>query len=288
MISPEVTIRQLTLADIPMADELRRLAGWNQTPADWRDYLALEPEGCFCAEVRGQPAGTATTIRYEENKVGWIGMVLVHPQSRRFGIGTALLRGSIEHLKRRGVRSIKLDATPMGKTVYLPLGFREEYEIVRYEGSPTPLHRNAGDGVEGMGDGVQAEIAAFDAPIFGASRPALLGAFSRRKPELCFVAREQGRVSGYLIAREGGNALQLGPWIAWHPVVAARLLDAFCARAPGRRAFLDTPDPNLAAHALVTSRGFVVQRGFSRMFLGGNESAGRPEEVYGTAGAENG
>jgi hypothetical protein len=39
-------------------DELRRLAGWNQTPADWRRMLCLEAEGCFLTLPGEQVVGT--------------------------------------------------------------------------------------------------------------------------------------------------------------------------------------------------------------------------------------
>ena len=41
-----------------------------------------------------------TTIRYG-NTVGWIGMVLVHPDFRRLGIGSKLLREAIAYLQAR-------------------------------------------------------------------------------------------------------------------------------------------------------------------------------------------
>ncbi|MDF2959371.1 MAG: putative acetyltransferase, partial [Paenibacillus sp.] len=129
----EPAIRQLTEDDIPFAMELKNIAGWNQVEADWQGYLELEPEGCFLAEVNGRKAGTATAIRYG-TKAGWIGMVLVHPDLRRYGIGKALLNRTIDYLKGLGVECIKLDATPMGKTVYVPLGFTDEYELERYQG----------------------------------------------------------------------------------------------------------------------------------------------------------
>ena len=43
-------IRRLGSADLAGAVELSRLAGWNQTEADWGRLLALEPDACFCIE----------------------------------------------------------------------------------------------------------------------------------------------------------------------------------------------------------------------------------------------
>ena len=45
----KVSLRRLIDGDLQAADELRRLAGWNQTLADWRRLLWLEPRGCFVA-----------------------------------------------------------------------------------------------------------------------------------------------------------------------------------------------------------------------------------------------
>src|ERR1041384_2093827 len=99
----QLNLRLFTKADLPFADSLRAVAGWNQTIRDWQRFLALQPEGCFLAEWNGSPAGTATTIAYG-TEVAWIGMVLVHPDCRSRGIGTALLQHCIDFLRRRQVR----------------------------------------------------------------------------------------------------------------------------------------------------------------------------------------
>ena len=104
-------IRILTSDDLPFADSLRAIVGWNQTLDDWRRFLAMEPEGCFLAEWDGAPVGTATTLRYGL-EVAWIGMVLVHPDQRRRGIGKASLHHCItiaRHLQVRVRAKTRLD-----------------------------------------------------------------------------------------------------------------------------------------------------------------------------------
>src|SRR5437868_12008562 len=118
----QVSIRVLSPEDIPFADSVRALAGWNQTLGDWQRFMNTEPEGCFVAEWRGTPAGTATTVCYG-SELGWIGMLLVHPDHRRHGVGSALLQHCLEYLRGRGVQCIKLDATPLGKALYERFGF---------------------------------------------------------------------------------------------------------------------------------------------------------------------
>ena len=79
-------LRLMSESDLSFADSLRAGAGWNQTPQDWQRLLALEPEGCFVAQWNDLLAGTVTTTRFG-TKLAWIGMLLVHPQFRRRGIG---------------------------------------------------------------------------------------------------------------------------------------------------------------------------------------------------------
>lgn len=284
----EITLRPLAASDIPMAMELKNLAGWNQTARDWSGYLEYEPDGCFVAEHRGRAVGTATTIRYGE-RFGWIGMVLVHPECRRLGIGTVLLRAAIEYLQRTGTGCVKLDATPMGRSVYVPMGFQDEYALSRYEGTVAGGAGGIAAGVKAMSGSDLPDMNAFDAPIFGAERPAVLRSMNARNPEYCFVWRDgRGALRGYLIAREGLNAVQLGPWIATEPGVASDLLQAFFANAAGKRVYLDVPHPNAAGIQLITSVGFTVQRGYVRMFLGENRHPGIPGFVFGTSSAEKG
>lgn len=282
-----VAIRLLTAADVPFAAELNAIVGWNQTEKDWRGYLEFEPQGCFVAETEGQRAGTATTIAYGD-RFGWIGMVLVRPECRRFGIGTRLLRHTIEYLQRRGTGCVKLDATPMGRKVYVPLGFVDEYDLSRYEGTAPVGASASAEGIEPFTAAATADVAAFDAPIFGSDRRAVLESMRARDPQYCFVARANGRIRGYAIARDGRQAVQLGPWLADDARVAEQLLVAVFRQVPGRRLFVDVPHPNPAGRALIEKHGFNVQRGFARMYLGENRFPGIPQHVFGTSGAEKG
>src|SRR5262245_51242984 len=87
----ECSLRRMTQTDLTDPDELLRLAGWNQTPEDWCHMLELQPEGCFVAEAQSKTVlGTVTTITYG-GTIAWIGMMLVHPDHRRKGIGRALM-----------------------------------------------------------------------------------------------------------------------------------------------------------------------------------------------------
>jgi GNAT superfamily N-acetyltransferase len=285
-----LSVRAMTEEDLHFAMELKNIAGWNQVENDWRGYMRIAKDGCFLAEMGGEKAGTATAIPYE-NRFGWVGMVLVHPSQRRFGIGTALLQKTITFLEELGVDCIKLDATPMGKKVYIPLGFQDEYEVTRYQGKAPilPINRLVTDlAAEPITPENLDEIIAFDAHSFGANRGEILRSLYKRHEDLAFYVKKDGIVLGYLLTRVGFDAVQIGPWAAVNELAAEVLFVEVLRSIPGRKIFLDVPKPNLSGTALMEKYDFEVQRGFWRMFLGDNRYPGQPEHIYGTSGAEKG
>lgn len=295
IMDKRMEIQALLMKHIPFAMELKNLAGWNQTEEDWESYLQLEHQGCFLAKVieseGEEQAGTAVALSYED-KIGWIGMVLVHPSQRKLGIGTALLKKSIQYLHDHHIRCIKLDATPMGKKVYEPLGFVDEYEVSRYQTTVVEVGSKGSQlnslDIKLINSEHLDLIADWDANIFGAKRSKVLEGFLRRKPELCFCYITDNQIKGYVMAHEGNEAYQIGPFLAQDAGVAEALFSKVMKQLIGHKVFIDVPLPNHAAVELVRKSQFTIQRSFCRMYLGQNQSPGQPHKVYGTSGAEKG
>ena len=276
-----ILIRALRADDIPDALLLSELAGWNQTVDDWRRLIEWEPEGCFAATLDGRLVGSATTTTYGA-RCGWIGMVLVHPDYRRFGIGTQMLNTGFAYLEER-VATVKLDATPAGKLVYDRNGFHAEYEIERWEGIAPTVH---GELAPAMPATDLARVIEADIEIFGADRGRLL--HSLYSPSTSAVAMRNGAVAGYAFSRPGRLAEYIGPLAAKDAETARQLLEGILARIPGRRVFIDICLANPNARTLMQEYGMRLQRPFTRMYRGRGVSPGRPELVYGIAGPEIG
>ena len=92
-------IRLMTSADLDLAMRLKSQAGWNQTQADWRRFLAMQPDGCFVAELDGVAVGTAVGCVFGD--VAWIAMVLVDLAARARGVGTALVQHAMSFVEGR-------------------------------------------------------------------------------------------------------------------------------------------------------------------------------------------
>src|SRR5215475_5872609 len=131
-------LRLLELDDIPQAWNLSRLAGWNQTEEDWQLLLELAPAGCWCVECDRAVVATATLLPYGK-RLGFIGMVLTHPDYRRRGYARQLLLELLAGASASGIETLKLDATEAGEPLYRTLGFHRDRAIERWCRAGSPL-----------------------------------------------------------------------------------------------------------------------------------------------------
>jgi len=282
-------LRLMTEQDIPVGLRLNTLSGWNQTAVDWHRFLDNSPNGCFVMEHDSKVVGTATTISYE-NRFAWIGMVLVDPEYRKQGIGTQLLRKTVEYLDQRHVPTMKLDATPLGKPLYQKLGFVTEFEIERLVlKRPSEAASTALRSTRTHVGKVQLEpVVRMDREVFGANRGFLLRSLFREAPELAVTVREDGAPHAYAFGRRGAFADHLGPWTATSRESAEVLLKAFLARSSRETLIVDCVKSNVVACELLSACGFAPSRPLTRMTRGPNTFRGRPDLMCAILGPEFG
>jgi GNAT superfamily N-acetyltransferase len=275
-------IRTLTAADIPFALGLCAQNRWNQLTGDWQRQLDLEPAGCFLAEVAGQSAGTACYCTFGD--VAWINLVLVDRAQRGQGIGTALLRHVVQALDKRGVASIRLDATPLGQPVYARLGFTGEFTLARFTG--VLLNGiQAEAGVEPLSVADLPDVVRLDEAVTGTRREKLLRHLYEADPARMRKVASAG-LGGFCLARPGANAWQIGP-VQGSPQAGRRLLLDAAHRFAGQRVYLDVPIDNADAGALAQSFGLTEERRFLRMGRG-RCCVEKPEHFWAAFGPEKG
>jgi GNAT superfamily N-acetyltransferase len=278
--------RRMEVSDIPAGLRLCRASGWNQVEADWRLYLAQNPGGCSVIEHGGTVVGTVVTADYQ-GRMSWIAMVLVHPAHRRRGLGTRLLHLAVEHL--RGCETLKLDATPAGREVYLPLGFVDEYPLQRLQTEARPVAAPAGAaGLAPLAAEHVPAVLALDREVFGADRAHLLRDYLRTAPEYAQVCLQGGAVTGFSLGRHGHDREQIGPVIARRGEDARALVAAVLTRFAGTPFLLDALLFDPAWLDWLQAAGFQPQRPYTRMYKGPNRYPGRPERQYAILGPELG
>jgi GNAT superfamily N-acetyltransferase len=264
-----ISLRRMTGDDIVLGMRLKEQAGWNQTAADWQRCLELQPDGCFVAEYEGTPAGTVTTCIF--GSVAWIAMVLVDVALRGRGIGRALLDRALTFLDEREIPSIRLDATPLGRPLYQSLGFVEEYTLIRHEGVPasngTLVEPSAKMVLHAMRSEHQEGITQLDRQVTNTDRQLLLRRLFDEVPDEWYIAIEEEDVRGFVAARPGSRAWQIGPCLAIADA-GQLLLAAALRRHAGQRVFVDVPADNRTALAVMQAAGLVAQRPLYRMGRG--------------------
>lgn len=278
--------RRMTGGDVAAGLALCRSAGWNQVEEDWKLFLELSPKGCCVAvDDQGKVRGTVATVRYED-RFAWIGMVLVDPVCQRQGIGMALLREALGILKDE--RTMKLDATPAGRNVYLKLGFVDEYRILRMElkrGNRVALTEASARIILHTD---LAPIFEFDREVFGADRSNVLSSSLGRAPQCAFLVEEAGVIKGYCFSRPGHNFTHIGPVIAEDVRAAKDVLAAALRTAGDKPVVVDAPVHHPAWLDWLSSIGFTEQRPLIRMCRGDNAYPGLPERQFAILGPEFG
>jgi len=253
------TVRLLTDADLPACMRLKQAAGWNQTEADWRNLLALAPDGCFGLDCDGALRATTTAVCFGQ-QLAWIGMVLTQQEYQRRGFARRLMEHALEYLRSRSVAWIKLDATDMGAPLYERLGFREEGRIERWI-------RPRGAAPDGRSSaGRFALDAALDREAFGADRSRLLEVLAGIES-----AAVTGR--GFAMGRPGATGAYFGPSVARSADAARDLVAWFLRRHPDEDVCWDILAANTAAVSLARQFGFERRRDLSRMAVSGMSPA---------------
>ena len=303
----QVEIKLLGEGDIPAAMKLKEFARWNQTESDWRRLLKLEPDGCFAAWLDGRVVGTTTTTTYG-SELAWIGMVLVDPRYRRRGIASRLMRKALDYLREAGIATVKLDATPEGRTVYEAFGFESELLIERWMGVPLPASVTD---CRALDEVARPSVLAFDRQAFGADRAGLLNSLiAEACVEPLIATTTDGHLRGYALARSGTSAVYIGPLISADERSAAVLLDGILGQLTDQRVYIDlhtgsgkskvqSPRSEVQIYIdlhtgfeggkrLLSERGFAKQRDLIRMSYGEPNSAGTSELVFAIAGPEIG
>ncbi len=258
-----IHIRALTADDLPLGMQLKEQAAWNQTEADWRRLLDMEPEGCFVAEVDGRPVATTATCIF--GSVAWVAMVLVDRMARGRGIGTALMQHALAFLDGRGVRTVRLDATPLGRPVYEKFGFVPQFELARREGTLPSAPAVVSVATANQED--WENLLRLDREVTATDRRKWLLRLFADRPDALRVIRQEGEITGFATSRPGSRALYLGPCLA-SPEAGPLLFTDAWHRGTGQLVCLDIPVDNKPALQMAEAQGLTVQRHLLRMCRG--------------------
>jgi GNAT superfamily N-acetyltransferase len=223
-------------------------AGWNQNDRDVGRVIDLDPKGAFCAHLRGGDfdipvaTGVVTPLGLHHS---WIGMILVHPELRRQGVATAIMQHLLRHAIDAGKVINGLDATPMGSTVYVSLGYVGTFRIWRSVFQTAEFAEATARRARPIEKDMLEEVIRYDNTCFLERGNVLRALYADAEGQAFFYPDDQGQVAGYGFGRPGRIRPFVGPLVADSPEVAADLLAAIVPtfhKQGYKDAFIDTPE----------------------------------------------
>lgn len=278
----EVKLRRFAMRDVPSARRLSAAVGWAHREEDWAFVRALGSG--WVAVAGGEVVGTALTWRHDARH-GSIGMVIVEPGWQGRGIGRRLVERALEDL---GDRSITLNGTLEGRSLYERLGFRVVGALDQHQGvsgNVPPVKLGRDERLRPATPSDMALLVRLGLAASGIRRGKLMRALldesegivlDRGTEALGFALCRRfghGRVIGPVVAPDANRAKALiGHWIATH---AGTFLRTDVEPSLGLGPWLEGLGLRRVDGALTMSRGEApVRRGDVTAFAVVNQALG--------------
>lgn len=254
-----LVVDRLLPEDLAAGLRLSTQAGWNQTAADWRRALDVCPDGLLAGRLDGQVVATGCVASFGRDAT-WIGLILVDEALRGRGIGATMFRHTIDLARRIGGDAVGLDASDLGRPVYLKQGFFDVAPIDRWCGVLRPTAATAA--LEPIATRNWSAVADLDRAACGVDRAPLLRHLLADPAVHGFSVPG----AGHAILYPGRTQAHLGPVVAADDAVFALLLSRAAELLNGFEVVVDalrTPSTS----ALLEAHGLRIQRRLTRMTL---------------------
>ncbi|GAA4656425.1 GNAT family N-acetyltransferase [Streptomyces youssoufiensis] len=259
-----LSVASASLTDWYQVAEWAAAEGWNPGHRDADCFHATDPAGFFIGRLDGEPVSAVSVVNYSD-AYAFLGFYLIHPDHRRRGLGLATWRAAMPHA---GNRLVGLDAVPAQEATYRRSGFTAVYRTTRYAGVPERARVSDAEVVPVGRDHVAA-VSGYDRACFPTERGAFVERWLTTGGHAAYVWLDRGHVAGYGVIRPARDGRRIGPLFADSRRGAEALFDALTSHLdPGERVYVDVPDPQPEAGALVTARGLRPDSVTARMYTG--------------------
>ncbi|HYD71288.1 GNAT family N-acetyltransferase [Azospirillum sp.] len=262
MDAERFVVRPMSRAELDLAVEWAAREGWNPGLHDTTAFHAVDPAGFLAGVLDGRPVTSISAVRYPGG-FGFIGLYIALPEVRGKGYGLRTWQAALDHLAGHVTG---LDGVVAQQENYRRSGFTLAYRNIRYAGTPP-----AGPVPQGLADARTVPMGALldlDAALFLAPRPGFLAAWIALPGGAALAAVDDGRVTGFGVARPCREGFKIGPLYADDPATAERLFLGLGAAAGGGLLFLDVPEVNPQAVQLAERHGFTPMFETARMYNG--------------------
>jgi len=235
----------MSRVEVDSAITWAKIEGWNPGIYDAESFYQTDPQGFLLGELNGEPIGCISAVAYDQH-FGFLGFYIVKPEYRGQGFGIKLWQAAMNYLGNN--RNIGLDGVIAQQENYKKSGFHIAYKHIRYQG---------------MGSGVVSpdivplktvsfqELVAYDSQFFPAKRAKFLQNWLSLPDSAAWGVLKDGHLVGYGVIRPSELGYRIGPLFANNEEIAEEIFQALLTKSIDSSVFIDIPDINSQAIALV-------------------------------------
>lgn len=278
-MTTELRIRQMSHAEVGELVQWAAAEGWNPGLHDAELFWATDPDAFIAADLGDELIGGGAITSYA-GEFGFMGFFIVRPEFRGRGLGNQIWHARLERLRARlkPGASIGLDGVFNMQDYYARGGFVFSHRNIRFRGqfdgadAPAAAEADRDDRYSRtlipLTELPFETLLAYDRSCFPAPRPNFLQGWITQQNACALGLLRDGQLSGYAVARRCLEGYKIGPLFADDAEAAQTLFAALAAFAEGEPVFIDAPDNNPEALALVQRHQMVEVFGCARMYIG--------------------
>ena len=160
-------IKPIEHSDINTLTELQP-EGWPNIVPYFEFYCSSD----FCFPIKvieeNKIIGIGTTIIH--NDVAWLAHIIVHPESRKKGIGQLITQTLVDSTEENRIETVYLIATDLGAPVYTKLGFETETEYLFFKNLSFEQNLTVHKNIAPFGEEHRDQIQKIDRKVSGEER----------------------------------------------------------------------------------------------------------------------
>jgi ribosomal protein S18 acetylase RimI-like enzyme len=263
-------VRTATADDFSVAIEWAAGEGWNPGLDDLTPFHGADPQGFLIGTLDGTPISSISVVRYGSS-YGFLGFYIVTPERRGQGYGLQTWVAGLAHLAGR---TVGLDGVVDQQDNYRKSGFVLAGRNVRYTGKCGSSQALTSPSVQPIATSDLDAITRYDVAFFPDDRSNFINHWcldrATENRRFGVVAKDDGRVLGFGVARACRSGAKIGPLFADTETIAQELFDGLCQSLPSdSEVSLDVPETNPAAVRLAERAGLEPSFETARMYKDG-------------------
>jgi GNAT superfamily N-acetyltransferase len=271
-MSNELVVRNMNRSEVDDLVDWAAREGWNPGLHDADLFWTTDPAAFIAADLDGELIGGGAITSYN-GEFGFMGFFIIRPEFRGLGLGNALWHARRDRLlaRLRPGASIGLDGVFAMQDYYTRGGFVFSHRDIRFRAEipdPPSTPRFDDEDIIPLTAIPFDQVLDYDRTCFPTVRSTFLRGWISQTDALALGCQRDGKLIGYGVVRRCREGCKIGPLFADDARVAEALYSRLAGFAAGGPLFLDVPENNPEAIALVHQHRLVEVFGCARMYLG--------------------